>query len=275
MPSLLPTRKTAPTRYNPKILLIYGMPKVGKTTKVAELSSAIILDLEDGADIVECIRLPIKGVDAPLRTKIVGEETIATSMGLEQFYEQMNQYARDWPKGTPFVLPYERIVVDTLDKLEEFCEVSATKKYKDSTIGKKFKEEHPNASVLELPNGGGYYHLRNEMVYHIDKLAGFCKQLILVAHIREKSLNKGGIDIIQKDLSLAGKLSGIICAKADAVGYVYRETNKPMMISFETTENAIMGSRFPRLAGKRMPFEWDKIFITEEEAKALAEEPIK
>ena len=38
---------------NPKILLLYGAPKVGKTTMLSELDKCLILDTEDGSRMIE------------------------------------------------------------------------------------------------------------------------------------------------------------------------------------------------------------------------------
>mgnify|MGYP001593106903 CR=1 FL=1 len=57
MPLILPTTSTPPTRSNPKVLLIYSAPKVGKTSAVAQLPETCLFDLEDGSGHVEAMRL--------------------------------------------------------------------------------------------------------------------------------------------------------------------------------------------------------------------------
>lgn len=42
--SLLPTQKTVKKTNNPKNLIIFGLPKVGKTTALAELPNCLIID---------------------------------------------------------------------------------------------------------------------------------------------------------------------------------------------------------------------------------------
>ena len=44
------------------------------------------------------------------------------------------------------------------------------------------------------------------------------------------------------DIALTGRLKGIIGARADAIGYVYRDKNKTV-VSFRGGENAISESR--------------------------------
>lgn len=196
----LPEGPVKASRISPKILVLYGLPKVGKTEVLAQLSDCLILDSEGGAEMYDTMRVPIGSTKDlyDVRQAIIkkGEQRAAEGKtGIEIF-------------------PYKYLALDTLDKIEEFAEVSATIKYKASTIGKSFTGK----SVLELPNGGGYYYLRNEMSDIINDIAAVCPRLILITHVKEKLLNKGGEDVKVNDISLTGKLGSIICAKADAIG---------------------------------------------------------
>lgn len=237
MPLILPQTPQAPTRINPGIAVFYSLPKVGKTSNLAKLESCMILDLEGGADMYESLRVPVNSM------KDV-DEFIAAVL---EFGAKNRKY------------PYKYIAVDTIDKLEDLCEVSATAKYKKTKLGSTFEGD----SVLELPKGLGYYYLRNEVIRTIDRLKSVCPHLILISHVKEKLLEKGGIEATSRDISLAGKLSQMVCAKADVIGYMYRDKDK-LMINFETYEGAVMGARFEHLAGKKFEFDWSKIYLPEE-----------
>lgn len=257
MPSILPKSRIAPTRINPKILVIYGMPKVGKTTVVSQLLNCLIADTERGAEMNTNMRVPVTSVEG---VAVVDKDGNITSIGLDTLVNEIIAEAEEQVKaGKPVSFPYKWIAIDTLDKLEEYCEVSATRKYKESTIGKSFTGN----SVLELPNGAGYYYLRNEVLEKIDMVSRVCKYLILVTHIKEKLLDKGGVNVSSSDISLTGKLSAMVCAKADSIAYLYRNTKKELMASFETNENSTMGSRCTRLAGRKINFDWREIYIEE------------
>ena len=245
MPIVLPTTKVTATRFNPKILLLYSLPKVGKTSSLVELPNCLLLDLEGGADMYDALRVPIRS------TKDI-DETIAAILVAGKTHD---------PKTNGSRYPYKYLAVDTADMLEEYCEASATQKFKRSVIGSNFTGD----SVVELPKGGGYYHLRNEVMLKIEQLSKVCEHLIITAHVKEKLLDKGGVEVTSRDISLSGKLSGMVCAKSDAIGYMYRESDK-LMINFETYDGAIMGARFPHLAGKTFEFDWKKIFLEEKPA---------
>lgn len=257
--SILPKEKLPVTRINPKIALFYGPPKIGKTTLLAELENLLLLDFEKGAEAIAVKRIPITGINnGPMHDHsgtMTGIGLAAVCADIERI--GMEEFTKTGKTPKP---PFKYIAVDTIDKLEDLCEASATVKYKESTIGKNFDGK----SVLELHNGGGYYYLRNEMILWIDRLSRICENLILISHIKEKLLNKGGIDVTIRDIALAGKLGQIVCAKCDVIGYIYREPGKTVpMVSFETFDNAIMGARFPRLAGQKFEFDWNRIYVPE------------
>ena len=44
----LPTKRREAQNYNPKLLVLFGKPKSGKSTLMASLDSNLIIDLEDG-----------------------------------------------------------------------------------------------------------------------------------------------------------------------------------------------------------------------------------
>jgi len=256
----LPTEKAAPTRINPKILIFYGPPKIGKTTKLCELENCLILDAEKGTEAISAMRIPVNSTSG---ITMLNENGTIASTSIDSVIESIEakgiaEFEKTGVKPKP---PYKYLAMDTIDRLEDFCEVHATAAYKASTMGKNFEGK----SVIELPNGGGYYHLRNSMLEYISRLANICEHLILISHIRDKNLNKGGVDVSVRDISLTGRLGQMVCARADMVGYVYREPGKSeeLMVSFETLEDTTMGSRFPRLAGKRIPFDWNQIFLPE------------
>lgn len=240
----LPKQKLPPTRINPKILLIYGIPKVGKTKMLTLLDKCLHLDLEDGASMYECLRVAIS------------ESNDITNVA-NTIIEDAMKVAK--ASGTKPVYPYKYIAVDTVDKLEDIVEVEETAKLRKKTAGTK--DPFTGTSITELAYGAGYGYIREGVKTKIDQLAAVCEYLILVSHVKDKYLDsKNGIDVTEKDLSLSGKLGSIIAAKADAIGYMYRSGNT-LRISFKSIGTTVRGGRFEHLAGKDFEFDWDKIYL--------------
>ena len=156
--------------------------------------------------------------------------------------------------------PYKYIAIDTISKLEEWCEAEGKKIYMKTPMGKNFDSKNEGMSVLSLPNGAGYLYLRMAYKEWIDKLNKLADHIILVGHLKDKMLEKKGKEVAVKDLDLTVKIKQITCANADAVGYIYREEDKTM-ISFNSLEDVTAGSRCAHLKGATMPLTWDKIFI--------------
>lgn len=267
MPSILPTKPVAATRFNPKILITYGMPKVGKTTELTKLESCLIEDMEEGAVSIESMRVPVKYIDGKTimgKHPKTGEEII-TAISFNEVMAQIMVYANEFAAVNPGKKPpylYKRIALDTLDKFEDMCLVPALAAYKSSNLGKNFEGD----SVLDLPKGLGYYYLRNAVLDRLDLLCNYCETLILNCHTKDKIVDVGGVELTSKDLSLTGRLGAMVAAKADVILYWYRDPNGDLMASLETVNNGgVMGARpFPHLVpllGQKFKFSWDKILI--------------
>ena len=229
----LPKTIVKASRKSPKNMVIYGPPKIGKTTMLSKLDNCLIIDLEDGSDMVDALKVKVNNLDM---LAIIGKEIIK---------EQK---------------PYKYVAIDTISKLEEWCEVEGKRIYMKTPMGKNFEQKNPGASVLSLPNGAGYLYLRIAFKQWIDRLNLLADHVILVGHLKDKMLEKKGKEVAVKDLDLTGKIKQITCANADAIGYIFREDEKTM-ISFNSLDDVTAGSRCDHLKGQTMPFEWNKIFI--------------
>lgn len=225
----LPTAKVAAERLSPKVFIMYSLPKTGKTTLLSKLDDCLIIDLEDGSKYLDALK--VKANNLAELTEI-GKAIHAAKR------------------------PYKYVAIDTATKLEEWAEAEATVKYKASAIGKSFQ----GSSVLELPNGAGYLHLRLAMKDWIDKIYTLADNIILVAHLKDKFTELKGKEVSAKDLDFTGKIKNIVCQNADAIGYLYREADG-MKITFESKEEITCGSRCEHLKGQTFDFDWKKIYI--------------
>lgn len=255
MPIELPQAPVKATRSSPKVLILYSLPKVGKTDQLSQLPGCLIADMEGGAEGYDCLRVAINSsadID-DLVASIQAEGKRRHESGL---------------RGDD-LFPYRFIALDTMDELEDMTTKSATLKYRKGRLNSKGKfEEAGYTSVNELPDGHGYQYSRAELMEKIDAVAGVCPHLILICHVKDKYLGeKDGSAVTTKDLALTGKMAQILPSRADAIGYMYRssakETRGELMISFETFESSVMGARQKYLAGQKFPFNWARIYPDE------------
>jgi len=243
--------------------------KHGKTEAVSKLPSNLIVDLEQGAEFVECMKLDV--LDVLKKNPNENPLTVLQHLGkqLDDYYTKHGKY------------PYDYLTVDTTSALEEFARKFATILYKMTPIGKGFAGKDV---VAELPQGGGYDWLRkafDELLKPIENRCNKC--FILVSHVKNSSINKLGKDLQAKDLMLTGKLKNIVCAEADAIGYMFRnpQNANQTILSFKTHEQDLAtGARPPHLSNqefvilelenpdyltknepKRFKSGWDKVFI--------------
>lgn len=59
---VLPTEKIKAKVKNPRFLIIFGKPKAGKTTLVAQLDNNLIIDLEGGSEFMDCLSIQARNV---------------------------------------------------------------------------------------------------------------------------------------------------------------------------------------------------------------------
>jgi hypothetical protein len=229
----LPTKKVKASRKSPKNMIIYGPPKIGKTTILSQLDNCLIIDLENGSDMVDALKVKVNSL---AELAALGREIIKQGK------------------------PYKYIAIDTISKLEEWCEAEAKKMYKLTAMGKNFDKNNEGLSILSLPNGGGYLYLRLAYKKWIDRLNLLADRIILVGHLRDKMLEKKGKEVSVKDLDLTGKIKQMTCSNTDAIGYIYRE-GEDTMISFNSLEDITAGTRCEHLKGKTMPLKWSEIYI--------------
>ena len=240
MSIVLPTSKVKAERQNPKRMIIYSKPKTGKTTAYAGLDDNLILDLENGSDYVEALKIKVNTLqellDAGKAIKAAGN-------------------------------PYKYVTVDTVTALEDMIQPLAIKLYRQTPMGKNYDGDN----VTTLPNGAGYLYIRQAFFQVLDFIDTLAPHIILSGHIKDKQVDDKGEMVLAANIDLTGKIKSLICANADAIGYMYRKGNKTIL-SFKTNEEVTCGARPEHLRNEEivvtemnesggLEFHWDKVFI--------------
>ena len=217
----LPKEKTKIKTENPKNLILFGLPKVGKTTVLSMLPKALIIDLEDGTDYVEAF-------------------TVKAKTYLELY--EIAKALKESPGQFDFV------ALDTISALEDIVLPYANRLYRETPMGVNFDS---NANILKLPNGAGYLYLREAIQNVIGWFTKVCPNVILIGHVKDKALNENGTELNVKDLDLTGKLGRILSASSDGICYVYRDPeNGNLMANFGNDTSVLCGARMTHLSGK-------------------------
>ena len=211
MSIVLPTKKVKVEQVNPKRLIIYSKPKTGKTTAFAGLKNNLILDLENGSGYVEALKVKIDNLQDLLDT---------------------GKAIKDAGK------PYDYVTVDTVTALESMVMPLAVKLYKKTPMGKNFD----GTDVTTLPNGAGYLYIRQAFFQVLDFIDTLAPHVILSGHIKDKVVDDKGSMVMSANIDLTGKIKSLICANADAIGYMFRRGNETI-INFKNNDGVTCGAR--------------------------------
>ena len=250
----LPTQKTKASRVNPKKIILFSNPKSGKTTAVAALENNLILDLENGSEFLDALKINVlqlarENNKTPLT---VLKEIINT---IRESNEKKGGYT------------YKFITLDTVSALEDIALELANILYRKTPMGRNWTGE----DVTKLPNGAGYQYLREAMDVILNEIEPLCDTLIILGHLKAKFVEKEGKEMESRGLALTGKIASILCSQVDAIGYVYRDDNKTL-VNFAPSESLIVGSRPDHLKNQtitliesdkdgKLTIDWSKIFI--------------
>jgi hypothetical protein len=239
MSIVLPTSKVKAERVNPKRLIIYSKPKTGKTTAYAGLEDNLIIDLENGSDYVEALKVKVSSL----------QELLDTGKAIKA-------------AGNP----YKFVTIDTVTALEDMIMPLAIKLYRATAMGKNFDGD----TVVTLPNGAGYLYIRQAFFQVLDFIDTLAPTIILSGHIKDKVVDDKGEMVMSANIDLTGKIKSLICANADAIGYMYRKGNQTIL-SFKTSEEVTCGARPEHLRNQEIVISemiddvlstsWEKVFI--------------
>ena len=239
MSIVLPTLKVKAERVNPKRMVIYSKPKTGKTTCYAGLEDNLILDLEHGADFIEALKVPIANLQQLLDT---------------------GKAIREAGK------PYKYITIDTVTALEEMIHPLAIKLYRATPMGKNFDGD----TITTLPNGAGYLYIRQAFFQVLDFVDTLADNIILSGHIKDKQVDDKGELVMSANIDLTGKIKSLICANADAIGYMFRKGPKTIL-SFKSNDEVTCGARPDHLRNKEiviadstdgdLKISWDEVYV--------------
>lgn len=219
MTILLPLEPVPASQVNPKLLVLYWVPKCWKTTSVALLPKSLLIDLEDWSDYVSAMKVKAKS--------IVEIREILSAIQAANY-------------------PYDYIILDTLSALEELILPEAAKLYKNTVQWKSFPV---TGDVRNLAHWAWYVWIRKAMLWVIKEINKYCKTLIIIWHVKEKNLTKEDTVVTANDLSVQWNLKTILASQTDWVGYIYRKWNKNI-VTFKQHADSISWTRCTHLEGK-------------------------
>ena len=206
---------------NPKTMLLYGAPKVGKTTALSQLNDCLIIDTEGGANMV----------DGYIETVNNRDDFIALLQEAKEGHD------------------YTYVALDTVDKVADWAEKAVC-----------LEEGVTAVADLAFGKGFGMVREKVLNTIQVLKEI-FPHVIIIGHRKWAKSIVDGKALVEPESLDLTGKLKNMLMADCDAIGYVYRDDEKgKLMVSFKPNDSLEAGSRSPHLRGKEIELKWNLIY---------------
>lgn len=252
----IPNSIVQSTRVNPKSMVLFAKPKVGKTEMCAGLPNSLLIDLEDGSEFVNAMKINIQA-----------EALKAGKSALEVIQEVIGELKEANAKNGGYVFKYG--ILDTVTAAEELVLPIARSLYVNTPQGRNFQ----GSDVRTLPNGAGYQFTREALWMFINMFKELFDTLIIIGHLKDKLIEKDGKEMNERGLDLAGKSSSLLCSQVDAIGYIYRDADGDTAINFKPSESTTCGSRSEHLKDREnvkvitkdengtLKVDWSDVFI--------------
>lgn len=139
----LPTERSKVQNYNPKLMVLFGKAKSGKSSIMAHLENNLIIDLEDGYRALSVMAVQARSA----------KDLFEIAQAVKIKMQETGKY------------PYRFITIDNATRLEEMSLGFAAQLYRNTPMGASWKmikgkdgkmTPDPKADVRQLPNGSGY-----------------------------------------------------------------------------------------------------------------------
>jgi hypothetical protein len=168
--------------------LIYGHPKVGKTTFAAEFNNPLFICTEDRHKHLKIFKTPEEGAITSWR----------------EFKDTLNNIDSELKNGT---FKWKTVVIDTIDNAYKFC-----REY----TNKKMGIEHES----DIGFGKGWEAIKTEFFSTFSTLTSKGERMIFISHAQERTLNDKVVEYhkIMPSLETTGRK--VILKLVDIIGYV-------------------------------------------------------
>ena len=246
--------------------LVGGQPKTGKTTQCASWSDkgrdgVLLIDTDMGADLVDSNRIPVTSINPPIRK--VKTET-GTKKVIIPPEERGYIYRAGQHKGEPMPVysltevyswiqeritsndfPYDTIVIDTIDAINEWVEQAVMKKMQIDSMG-------------QAGYGNDWFAAKEKNLKILDNFIDLWERNgingLLVCHTKQRSVISDGT--VQESPALPRGLSSVLQGKMTFICNVKRNDKGKPYADFKAYSEKQVGSRIKALNNKQIPFSY-------------------
>lgn len=188
---VLPTKKTEKTtRFEDEITLIYGAPKIGKSTFCSGFENALYLDSETGLSNLSVYRVSIDS--------------------WETFVETGKELRKLKNEGK---CKFSPLIFDTIDNIYTMCV---------EYICKKNNIKHPS----DLDYGKGWNMVKREFVATMQAYRSLDLGVIYISHASDKEIKTRLGSYTRYDVTMTGACQDVIIPSCDLILYAHSITGK-------------------------------------------------
>lgn len=201
--------------------IIFGQPKVGKTSLFEGREDTLLLAFEHNSEHINGYRI-----------------FIDSARTLKEVMKELKDDKR-----------FKYVVVDTITSAKPIFIDIAEEMYTKTLIGKNWPQNKEKYKSIEnLPNGQGWYFIRQAYEMFRDYIESIGKRLIIIGHMKVTNNEETGE--IYKDIDMPQSIRSSLCAKAQVIGYIYRLNKNTNAISFNVGDNILSGCNVKELSNR-------------------------
>lgn len=168
--------------------LIYGQPKVGKTTFAAEFNDPLFICTENRHKHLNIYKMPAEGCYSDW----------------SQLKDIFRKIIQDTKSGK---FKWKTVVIDTIDNAYKFC-----REY----TNKKLNISHESEAAW----GKGYEEIKTEFFRVFSALTSLDIGIVFISHSKEKFLKDEVVELTKTTPSLDDKGQAVINPLVDIIGYI-------------------------------------------------------
>lgn len=184
---VLPTQRSeVDRRYISQKVGMIGPPGIGKS-EFWSYCNGLYIQTENGLNHLKVMKTPCRSWD----------EAKAIYSALIQQYQADGK------------LPYDTIIVDTIDKLVDLAQQEAVERGRN-----KFKNIEINV-IGDIPNGAGWAWAQDLVENYLHKLEELPCCVAYVGHLELKEIKEPTRSINKQTISIGGKMGGMLTAWPD------------------------------------------------------------